>query len=408
MLNNTIHARLLCYDLIIESCIIVVTIAGSPSLVAFNLDLDTAELILEFDNTVNASTVNGSAIILQSTVTRRPMEWWMLTATTTNSPSGRVISLQLSVEDTNEIKRIRSLCNSSQNCYITVTQFLVLDSAGVRNIPINDGSAVAVQIFTPDTTRPELWFWTLDMNTGIMVLHFSETVDPAMLRSSQFTIQDFSQATTYSLTNSVSPSEPGSIVQIQLSDDDLNGIKSNPGIGTHLNDTFLSVGDSGIVDMNGNSVVPIPGSFHIPPADFIFDFTSPELISFSLDITSGLLTLTFSETVEAATFNFSGITLVNGQVSTINGELRSNASYRLTDGSWPTFYTTVLQVQLTPQDLTAINAMDNLATSTNNTYITADPGSIYDTFYNSLVPISLANSLQVSELCRSCSTASGK
>ena len=206
----------------------------------------------------------------------------------------------------------------------------------------------------------------------------------------------------YSLTNSVSTSTPAADVIIELSDVDLNGIKAIPDLGTSENDTFLSVGNSAVVDMSGNVMVPIPSSFALIVAMLIPDFTSPELVSFSLDIGSGLLTLTFSETVNGALFNFSGITLFNGQVSTFNGELRPAASYRLTGGTWSTFFSPVIEVQLTERDLSAINALDNLATSINNTYITADSGSVFDAFHNPLVPISLVDRLQVEDFCHSC------
>ena len=383
----------------------ILIIAGPPSVNAFDFDLNSAVLVLEFSSIVDASTVNGSAITLQSAVTHRPMESQMLTVdgTMTLSPSGRVISLQLGVEDTNEIKRIRSLCTSSRNCYMTVTQFLVLDSAGVGNIPINDGSAVAVRNFTEDLTPPSLLVWTLDMDEGRMELYFSETVDVDMFQIGQFTLRGLTQATTYSLTNSAPPSEPAAAVVIMLSNEDLNEIKRIPDLATNLNDTYLSVGNTAVIDMNGNRMPPISAAEALSALLITIDFTSPELVSFSLNIGSGALTLTFSETVEAASFNFSGISLVNGQVSTVNGELRSNASYRLTGGSWPMFRSAVLEVQLTAQDLTAINAIDILATNENNTYITADSTSIFDVEYNPLVPISLADRLQVSSFHRSSS-----
>ena len=378
-------------------------ITGNPSVVAFDFDLNSAVLVLQFDQIIDASTLNESAVTLQSAVAHRPMESVMLTVDrdTTRSPGHR-ISIQLSEQLTNEIKRIRNLCTSSQNCYMTVTQFLAHNSLGASNIPINDGSAIIVRNFIADSTPPSLLHWTLEMNSGMMVLYFSETVDVTMFQYDQFTFQGVSQTTMYSLTNSVSTSTPAADVIIELSDVDLNGIKAIPNLGTSENDTFLSVGNSAVVDMSGNVMVPIPSSFALIVAMLIPDFTSPELVSFSLDIGSGLLTLTFSETVNGALFNFSGITLFNGQVSTFNGELQPAASYRLTGGTWSTFFSPVIEVQLTERDLSAINALDNLATSINNTYITADSGSVFDAFHNPLVPISLVDRLQVEDFCHSC------
>jgi hypothetical protein len=325
---------------------------------------------------------------------------------TTNSPSGRIISLRLIEELTNDIKRLRNLCTSSQNCYITVTQLLIRDLSGTGNNPINDGSAIAVRVFTEDITPPRLSAWALDMNSGVMELYFSETVDVSIFRYDLFTLQGRAPTDMYSLNSSVSLSGPAADVIIQLSNDDLNGIKTFPEIGSSLNDTFLSVGDSAVVDMNGNRMAPISSSHAVIVTSLIPDFTRPVLVSFSLDIGSGVLTLTFSETVAAATFNFSAITLFNGQSSMVNGSLlnQPTASYRLTGGSWSPFPSAVIQVQLTQEDLSAINAMNNLGTSVDNTYITATSRSIFDTAYNPLVPIALTDYHQVSEVCRFCST----
>ena len=385
----------------------ILIIAGNPSVVAFDFDLNSAVLTLEFDQIIDASTLNGSAITLQSTVARRPMESLMLTVdgATTDSPSGRRISIQLSDEYTNEIKRIRNLCTFPQNCYMTVTQFLVRDQLGVSNNPINDGSAIVVRNFTADSTPPVLWFWTLDMNSGIMELYFSETVDVTMIQYDQFTLQGLPQTAVYSLTNSVSLSEPATVIIIQLSNTDLNGIKAIPNLGATANDTFLSVGNSAVVDMNGNVMAPISSSDALIVAFLIPDFTPPALVSFSLDIGSGVLTLTFSETVIGSTLTPSAITFVNGQVSNVSGELQPTASHRLTGGTSSTFDSTVIEVLLTQQDLSAINATDNLATSVNDSYIIATSMTVFDTNINQMIPISLADPLQASEFCLvSCDT----
>ena len=208
-----------------------------------------------------------------------------------------------------------------------------------------------------------------------------------------------------SLTTSSMPlSGPAPIVAIQLGEHDLNEIKRLPDVGVTLNDSILSVGNSAIVDMNGNLMAPIHS---FPPALFITDFTRPRLLSFSFDIGSGVLTLTFSETVIGSSFTPSAIMFVNGQVSNVSGELQPTASYTLTGGTPSTFYSTVIEVQLTEQDLSAINATDNLATSVDNTYIIATPTTIFDANGNEMIPIPLAG-LQASEFCLVSCSASGK
>jgi hypothetical protein len=379
-----------------------------PSVVAFDFDLDSAVLTLEFNDVVDASTVNGSAITLQSFVTRRLMESRMLTVdgVTTSSPSGSIISLQLNDELTNDIKRIRNLCTSSQNCYMTISQYLALDPSGLSTTLITDGSAIVVRNFIEDLTSPFLLLWTLDMNAGIMELIFSETVDVTTFQFHQFTLQGISQM--YSLTRAMSSPEPAAYVVIELNVLDLNEIKRLPGIGTNLNDTYLSVGSAAVFDMNGNGIIPIPSSDALLASVFIADRTSPSLLSFSLDIASGVLTLTFSETVSGASFTASAITLVNGQVSMIDGQLQPTANYTLTGGSWSTFDSTVIEIHLSQEDFSAINSTDNLATSAANTYIIAASMAVFDTNGNGMVPIALADSLPVSDYCSVSCSATGK
>ena len=45
-------------------------------------------------------------------------------------------------------------------------------------MPIVDGSALAIGRLIPDTTRPQLINFTLDLDDGLLYLNFSEPVDP--------------------------------------------------------------------------------------------------------------------------------------------------------------------------------------------------------------------------------------
>ena len=369
-----------------------------PSVAAFDVDMDSAMLVLEFNDVILVPTFNGSAITLQSTVVSGESEIVTVDDSTFMSSSGRDISVQLSDELTNEIKRIRNLCSSSQNCYMTVTQFLISDPVDAPNNPIHDGSAIIVRNFSPDVTPPSLLAWTLDMNAGIIELNFSETVDITMFLYDQLTLQDMSQNNMYSLTSSVFlVSTPAAYVVIQLSERDLNEIKRLPFIGTSVNDSLLLIGDSAIADMNGNFISSSDG---LPPASFIPDSTNPELVSFSLDIGLGILILTFSEIVVGASFNAFTISLVDGPVL-------QNISYTYTltlaGGSSSIHDSIVIQFKLGLEDFFNINVTDDFATSVDNTYIAASSETITDTVGNFMHPITFANPLQASEICYFCS-----
>ena len=53
---------------------------------------------------------------------------------------------------------------------------LVDDLYGVDVIAITDGQALRAEQFIPDVTLPNLLFYSLDLNTGILLLSFDEAV----------------------------------------------------------------------------------------------------------------------------------------------------------------------------------------------------------------------------------------
>ena len=80
----------------------------------------------------------------------------------------------------NEVKRLLRLATSNVTTFIELSEFVVRDAAGNMNLPTNE---TQVQLFTPDTTRPELISFDLDLSLDILTLSFSETVSAITLDS---------------------------------------------------------------------------------------------------------------------------------------------------------------------------------------------------------------------------------
>ena len=64
--------------------------------------------------------------------------------------------------------------------FLTLDKLAAQDTARPANpiVPIVDGSALAIGRLIPDTTRPQLINFTLDLDDGLLYLNFSEPVDP--------------------------------------------------------------------------------------------------------------------------------------------------------------------------------------------------------------------------------------
>ena len=380
------------------------TVDTSPLLNAFAFDLNRGELTLTFSDIIAASSFNASAITLQSAPTRQEAQWHTLTQSITSSPDGSMIVAQLFIADLNEIKRINNLCTAASNCFITVTPYVARDVNGLQTIAITDGNALPVTSFNADTTRPELITWDLDIDNGILSLTFSETVDAFSLQSTELTLQSTSAVSSLTesvfLTNATLLSSSAPFIAISLTENDLNAIKRYTNLGTSTENSFLSITETFISDTNGNPIEPISSSAAQFVMSFQPDMTQPELLSFTINITSGLLSFTFSETVNVSSFNASGLTLVNGQpITDVNGELQPVSNYTLTSGTLRSeFNDPVVVFALSQQDLNAIIATNSLATSVNGTYITATSLTIFDMSQNPLLSIPLFSPLQASSV----------
>ena len=161
----------------------------------------------------------------------------------------------------------------------------------------------------------ELISFDLDLDTGLLLLNFSETVDTLTFNVTQYTLQSSSNisfaAQYYSLTEqSLLTGDEVEIIQ-ELLYFDLNSIKSLGELATSSNNTFLSVTEFAIRDMNGNRLVVVEADDALPVSTYVKDITRPLLVSFDLDMNLGILTLNFSETVNVSTLDVTEILLLN-------------------------------------------------------------------------------------------------
>ena len=366
----------------------------APMVVAFELDMNSGELAMTFDDAVVGSTFDVSAVTLQSGVLRRPMEWHTLSQDSSSSSTqdGFVVTVFLGADDLNRVKQIRSLCTSQANTFMTVTATIADDPNGVDTIAITDGKSLQASSFTRDTSRPSVDSWVLDMNVGQVILVFTETVDVTTFQARQLSLQNrmAGSSATHTLTGyrELIPPDADSTLAVQLSESDANIIKANTGLGTVVPNSFLSISATTIMDMNSNNVLPIGTSQALQANRVVPDGASPVLRSFSLDLNTGSLRLTFDETVNAATFNISALTLVNRA-------FRSPMRYTLVDSTPSSVNDPVVAVTLSSRDLNAVKAITDLATSASDTYVIATLYTVRDMNNNLLSTISDDSALQV-------------
>ena len=364
-----------------------------PELISFTLDMDSGEVVLSFSDVVDATTFDVSGLTFQGQNNRVPLEWHTLSTASSLSSTDNSFSITvfLGNDDLNRIKQIRTLATSLDDTYLTVSAFLVDDLAGIDLTAITDGKALLASRFTRDRQDPVLERWTLDMDASQLILTFSEVVDITTLDVTRLRIQPLQNTVSgYSLTgyNQLIPADADRVVAIQLSRADSNAIKLDTGLGTGRHNSYLSFSSDTVNDMNSNAVVAIGTSAALQVADYSVDDTDPQIESFDLDLNEGVLSLYFDETIDASTFNVSGLMLVD-RLS------QYRASYTLSTSSYSTEDSDQIIVTLSKTDLDSITARTTLAAGSSSTFLTATIFTVMDKTQNRLMEILPSSALNV-------------
>lgn len=367
--------------------------ATKVRLVCFTLDMVGGILDLTFDDVTIASTFNPRGVVLQSNISRSDGTYYRLTdASSTTSPDGYEISVSLS-SNLRGIKAAGRIGNSIGETYITIQGDTIDDPYGVDNVPITDGKAILSKNVIPDVTSPELDSFTLDINAGFLVLSFTDVVDPESFNVSGITIQTRSnipEGESYMLT--VSPftrSASGEAITIELSFADLNGVKAILMVGATINDTYLSILTSVATDSAGNPLIEVPADAALQASEFTPDDIQPTLVQFHLDLNQASLVLTFSETIDTARTDPSGITLLN------SGDGNFTSSITLASGVLAALENSnVLYIGIIDTDFTYITITPDLGTSIDNTFLSVLTSAFRDTSGNRITPISPSDALQ--------------
>ena len=155
-----------------------------PKLQSFALDMNTASLLLTFDDIMVTSRI----IVQSATTYQLSAAAYALTDSTSSSPNGRIIRVKLSDVDADGIKVSTALANSIDDSYLNLTLGSFSDMAG------NEISAFAVAVkptsYIADNTKPKLLSFDVDMTLRKITLSFSEAVAIASIKFPEYSLQN--------------------------------------------------------------------------------------------------------------------------------------------------------------------------------------------------------------------------
>jgi hypothetical protein len=287
-----------------------------PTLSSFSLDMDTLTVTLEFDETVDASSFEKSSLIVQNSgaeaVTLAPADGFAVYPApgTVSNANLATITVHLDSSDANSIKAKTTLGTNVDNTYLTFLRSTVKDMSGNPVDPPSTSTRASDVV--QDNTPPVLQGGALNMNIGVLTLTFDETVDSDTLRSDSLAIQGSRTDGTNSISLTTSGTRQDHVkIIITIDEADLNDLKQNTGVATGAGTSFLTIAADAIKDMSGNSIDNANEStftaFNL--LSFVEDTTNPTLQNFYLNMSSGILRLIFSETVDVDTLAINKISL---------------------------------------------------------------------------------------------------
>ena len=304
------------------------------------------------------------------------------------------MSIELTIDQSHSLAIQPALGTTENSTFITIASGSVQDFFGnsVPTIPGTDAFQAAEVV--ADETGPVLTGFTLDVNIGQLNLTFSETINATTFDATGLTLLGAaeSSAVRYTLTAG-DITEDHYSVSLNLSTTDLNTIKLLSGLGNATSDTYLSVSSSAAEDLSGNSAVTIPPSQAIRASDVIPDETPPELISFSLDLTTDTLSLTFTEVVASQTLDTTQVTL---QSTATANPATENITIQSVPA--PENNSDVISVTLLASDLNDIKGSSFLGDHENYTFIAITSAAVQDLAGNDLRPIPTSSGLMASSV----------
>ena len=364
----------------------VIPDTSDPILESFDLDLAQGLLIMTWSKPVNVSGLNVADIIIQNQATALAANMYSLTISVVISGDGIVVTIRLSVTLGRALKTSSTTATSIDDTFVQVSAGLVNDLSSRPSVEISDGSAKQASNFVSDNLPPDVDSFTLDLNTGDLTITFDEfitSLDPSGI----IIVNDPSSPTAnYTLSNSTVTSITDNVVVISLGSEDQEGVKAAESLGTTSTNTFLALDSGSATDASSNSIITMT-TFTVG-GTIIPDSISPQLNFFSIDLSTEILALTFSEAVDAGSINLTSLTLLS------NPSTMPTASYQLTANSRVVSPNgRIIEIHLIGTDASAIKANSGLATVTTNAYISILGSFVADTSGNFITPIELTSAL---------------
>eukprot|EP00117_Sycon_ciliatum_P035306 scpid84829/ scgid26796/ len=227
-----------------------------------SLDMNTGKLRLKFNEPMATRGIVYTGITLRSTATATTPVFTLrggsavhVTRVGTTTTEKTEIEITMTPADVQEIKLLTGLATRKENSFVTI------DAGSFKDL--HDGSGgnginalttgLEAGVFTADVISPKILNFTLDVDSGSLVLYFDDVMNASSLISTRLQLQSTtdSDTTKLSLSGGTTASTVGYNITWQLSTLDLNLLKLKSGLGTSTANTFLRANGGAVSDVAG-------------------------------------------------------------------------------------------------------------------------------------------------------------
>ena len=226
---------------------------------------------------------------------------------------------------------------TQRTIYLGITNTTITDTVGNPVVPISRERALMARRYRMDRVKPVLESFDLNLSTNEMILTFSETVFAVSYNASAYTLYNanstIDSSSYYTLTGgSLLNMTNDPMITIQLDEYDVNKITNITDLATSEYDTLLAITEFGIFDMNMNYLESPTAPVQVN--NYTEDLVDPEIRSYTLDLNTGIISFTFSETINVTTLDITDVWLQNAKnVSDITSSYRNN-KWNNSDTQW--------------------------------------------------------------------------
>ena len=369
-----------------------------PRLVSYVVDWYNEIIIFTFSETVNASSVDVTQFQFQNSISSAK-RFYYLTNTMVITNDSTILIISFSEEDSNGIKAIDNLLTNINDTFIAIDREGLTDLDGNELVDIPPNRTIQAIEYIPDSIRPQLLEFVIDLDGGFIVLIFDETVNETTIDAKQITLLDaprdfnmsndnfntsnssyISEGYRLTLQNGFSNLDISHIVNISFSLYDLNELKIQWNLCTEEDNCYLSFTPDLVQDAAGLPVMEVFEPNPRPPTQFINDATPPALVHMtSFDLNRGVIQLDFTKTLNIDTLNLTHITfqsLFTNPTSTVE----------LTGGDVPAINTSILEITLGQADLDRIKMDQFVLAYRGNCYISFTSHLVEDMNSNQVFP----------------------